>query len=341
MRSHGGPFCFSQARGAKHRRLTRVELPIPRGPPQLLPYPWQCPLKSTLTGHLCLEHSAVLISETPAALSDAPAAHYDTVTPAWRFLLGRNLHYGLFRSSDQPLDDATDNLTARLADAAAIESQSNVLDVGCGTGQPALYLALRFGCAVTGISTSPVGVRIARENARRAGLGERVRIELRDAQCTRLPSARFDRAWVLESSHLMPDKLAMLRECARVLRPGGILALCDVIMHRRLAMKDVMRRARDFDLLRRVFGRARMETLETYESWCRECGFLTIEIENLSDCARPTFARWRENAARFERRILPLIGRERLDQFIRSCSVLERLWDEGILGYGLIAARKW
>jgi len=48
----------------------------------------------------------------------------------------------------------------------------------------------------------------------------------------------FDVVWVLESSHLMRDKTALLRECVRVLAPGGRIALCDIIRKRDIPFLD-------------------------------------------------------------------------------------------------------
>src|SRR5580700_10209037 len=49
--------------------------------------------------------------------------------------------------------------TAELAGAAGLEPSSRVLDLGCGIGGPARYLAATFGCKVTGVDLSPVSSR--------------------------------------------------------------------------------------------------------------------------------------------------------------------------------------
>ena len=48
--------------------------------------------------------------------TDEPAGHYDRVTRAWGYLLGPELHYGLFRRPHEQLSDATVRLTARMAE---------------------------------------------------------------------------------------------------------------------------------------------------------------------------------------------------------------------------------
>lgn len=272
--------------------------------------------------------------------TDEPAGHYDRVTRAWGYLLGPELHYGLFGRPDEPLSDATVRLTERMAEAARLEPGLDVLDVGCGTGTPAMWIAERHGCAVLGISNSEVGVELARLRAVERGLDQRCRFQLGDGVQNGLPDRAFDRAWILESSHLMPRKSDLIRESARILQPGGRLALCDIILHRDLGLQEVLRHAKEFHLLRLVFGRAKMETLATYEAWMQDAGLVVDVCDDLSETSRPTFDRWRENARRYESEVTELIGREGWQQFTESCDVLDAFWERRTLGYGLMAAYK-
>ena len=139
--------------------------------------------------------------------------HYDKVTRAWVFLLGGDLHYGDFADPEEPLAAATARLTGRMA-AADLRPGLEVLDVGCGIGTPAVTVARRYGCHVTGISISEVGLEMARQSALERGVADRVRFLYGDGMSNGLPDASCDRVWVMESSHLMGDKAALLGECA-------------------------------------------------------------------------------------------------------------------------------
>jgi 27-O-demethylrifamycin SV methyltransferase len=274
------------------------------------------------------------------ASSTPVGVHYDKVTAAWIYLLGEDLHYGDFADPETPLSDATVRLTERMAAAAGLEPGLKVLDVGCGIGGPALTVAQRWGCRVTGITISEVGVELGRRRAGEAGLGDRVTFQYADAMNNGLPDGSFDRAWVMESSHLMNDKAALFAECARVLRPGGRMALCDIIAHAELPIAEVMKFGREFLLLDRVFGRARMVTLDEYRRLAEANGLAVTRCDDISAEVRPTFAWWKRNADEHRDAVEALLGREELARFVESTAVLDRMWELGKLGYGLVTADK-
>jgi SAM-dependent methyltransferase len=64
--------------------------------------------------------------------------------------------------------------TAELAVAAGIDPSTRVLDLGCGIGGPARYLAATFGCKVTGVDLSPSFIDAAVYLTARCGLSDRV-----------------------------------------------------------------------------------------------------------------------------------------------------------------------
>jgi cyclopropane fatty-acyl-phospholipid synthase-like methyltransferase len=272
--------------------------------------------------------------------SYAPGSHYDRVTAAWGLLLGEELHYGVFATGDEPLPEATAALTERMIEASRLEQRLEVLDVGCGTGAPACRLGAEHGVRVTGITTSAVGVEAATARAEAAGLAGAVRFDERDGMDNGFPDASFDRAWVLESSHLMRRRDALVNECARVLRPGGRMALCDIVLRRELPFTEVRRLREPLALLREVFGDARMEPLARYAELATAAGLEVDEQTDLTAATRPTFARWRDNAERHRDEVVAALGEEDWRRFVESCDVLERFWDEGVLGYGLLAAAK-
>jgi 27-O-demethylrifamycin SV methyltransferase len=273
-------------------------------------------------------------------MSYQPAVHYDRVTAAWTLLLGEELHYGVFDDPGEELSIATGRLTQAMIDAAQLSSGLELLDVGCGTGAPACRLAGAFGVRVTGITTSETGIQAARARAAAQGLSELTAFEPRDGMSNGFPDASFDRVWVLESSHLMRDREALISECARVLRPGGRMVLCDIILRRPMDLAEVRRLRQPLKVLREVFGDARMEPLSVYHSLATDNGLDVDQEIDLTTATRPTFEHWRQNAERHREQVAELFGEDARARFVESCGILEGFWDDGTLGYGLIAATK-
>ena len=268
-----------------------------------------------------------------------PATHYDHVHEAWRLIMGEEFHYGFFESPDTPLARATAALTEQMIMRARIGPGDRVLDVGCGTGRQACDLAETHGASVLGITTSASGVTAATALAADRGL-DRATFEQRDGTDNGLESGAFDVVWVLESSHLMRDKDALLRDCVRVLAPGGRMALCDIIRKRDIPFLEVRHRREDFALLRRAFGDAHMVPLEEYASSLAACGMTITDATDISLPTQPTFDAWRANVDTHEDRLHELIGDEAITDFVESTHVLEAFWKDETLGYGILAAVK-
>ena len=268
-----------------------------------------------------------------------PASHYDRVMSGWALLLGDDLHYGVFEDPDEPLAVATGRLTRLMEEAARLEPGQQVLDVGCGSGAPACHLAREHGVEVVGITTSAVGVATARARAEAAGLPG-VGFEQRDGTANGFPDESFDRVWVLEASHLMPDREALVRECARVLRPGGRLVLCDIIRRREIPFLEVRERRHEFAILRAGHGAARMDPLSAYVELAEQAGLVVEEQRDLAAETLPTFAHWQANVDRHRAVVTERMGAEGVEAFEQSIPILEAFWRDGTLGYGILAAAK-
>lgn len=271
--------------------------------------------------------------------SHDPASHYDRVHRAWTLIMGDEFHYGLFETSATPLSEATAALTSVMVHNAEISPGDKVIDIGCGTGYQACQLATRYGAKVLGITTSAEGVANASELARQSGITD-AHFEKRDGTDTGLPDESFDVAWALESSHLMRDRQALLSECVRVLRPGGRIALCDIIRQRDIGFAEVRERRSDFATLRAAFGDAHMEPLGSYVETLRRLGMSVTLTQDMTAETMPTFAAWRANVSAHDNELRTLMTIEDIEQFVRSTEILESFWKEGTLGYGVLSAVK-
>jgi tocopherol O-methyltransferase len=117
-----------------------------------------------------------------------------------------------------------DRLRALAGDA---QDAPLVIDLGCGVGASLCYLAQQLPIRGVGVTLSPVQVEQAARRFTAAGLGDRLR-SLRADFCA-LPGdiERVDMAFAIEAFLHVADPVRFFAECARVIRPGGLLLVCD------------------------------------------------------------------------------------------------------------------
>ena len=115
--------------------------------------------------------------------------------------------------------------TVELADAVSIKPGDHILDIGCGLGGPAGYIATRFGCRVTGIDLTPAFVDAGRELTALLSLQDQVTLDQGDAQHLPYADASFDGAYAQHVTMNIADRGQFFAEGARVLKPGAWFAL--------------------------------------------------------------------------------------------------------------------
>jgi cyclopropane-fatty-acyl-phospholipid synthase len=174
----------------------------------------------------------------PVARSRRNAAHhYDLSDQLYELFLDRDRQYSCayFHAPDDDIDTAQQNKKRHIAAKLLVRPGMRVLDIGCGWGGLALYLAGECGADVTGLTLSEEQFKVANRRAASAGLADRVRFHLRDY---REESGRYDRiVSVGMFEHvginqygvyfgklrelLVPDGVALLHSIGRMDGPGA------------------------------------------------------------------------------------------------------------------------
>lgn len=117
--------------------------------------------------------------------------------------------------------------TRELADLLPIRAGDRLVDIGCGVGGPARYLAARFGCHVDGLDITEPFVQAANRLTELIGLQDRVTARLGDGQSLPYADASFDGAFSQHVTMNVPDRDSFFAEAFRVLRPGGFFAMTE------------------------------------------------------------------------------------------------------------------
>ncbi|MER6173025.1 methyltransferase domain-containing protein [Streptosporangium sp. NPDC001681] len=140
-----------------------------------------------------------------------------------------HLGYWLGPDDDSDLKAATERLTEIMIIKLRVEAGDTVLDLGCGTGKPAVRLAKTTGARVVGISVSTEDVAQATALAQAEGVADLVDFRVADAMDLPFEAGSFDAVLALGSILHILDRTHVLKQVARVLRPGGRLVLTDAI----------------------------------------------------------------------------------------------------------------
>lgn len=119
--------------------------------------------------------------------------------------------------------------TVELGQALDLGADQHVLDVGCGIGGASRYFASAQGVRVTGIDLTTEYCRLAARFAAGTGLADRLDYRSGSALAMPFEDAAFDAAYTQHVAMNIADKLALYAEVARVLKPGALFGIYDVL----------------------------------------------------------------------------------------------------------------
>ncbi|NLU69336.1 methyltransferase domain-containing protein [Streptomyces sp. HNM0574] len=216
---------------------------------------------------------------------------YDRFGDMLAMLLGDSaVHIGMFvphgkhqRVADLVAlaDHAQDRQTDHLIDTIGLAPDGHLLDIGCGTGDPAVRLARRSGGRVTGVTVSKRHLDRCVEAARTAGLADRVTFAYGNAMELAYGDGSFDAAWAIDCFPHLADRAAALREAYRVLRPGGYFLFTDFALRGSPSEEQV-------DAYTQLWCSPAPTSFATLLSEVGPAGFEVTEIRNMSSNAALT-----------------------------------------------------
>jgi len=117
--------------------------------------------------------------------------------------------------------------TVELADRLPIKAGQVILDIGCGLGGPARYMAKRFQCNVSGVDITEPFVDAANKLTALLRMQGQVKIGHGDGQRLPYPDSHFDGAYTQHVTMNVADRPRFFTEAYRVLKPGAFFALTE------------------------------------------------------------------------------------------------------------------
>jgi SAM-dependent methyltransferase len=194
----------------------------------------------------------------------------------------------------------------RFGEQLRVGPDTEVLEVGSGSGGPAVYLAAAMGCRMTGVDVNERGVRNGAQLAARQGVAERVTFHLADAsQPLPFPDASFDAIVSNDAICHLPDRLARLREWHRLLRRQGRVLFTDaLVVTGPLTNEELATRS--------SIGFYVFVPAGENERLIERAGFRLLACDDLTDAAAAIAGQWHDARARHR---AALQEREGVDNF--------------------------
>ncbi|MCC6982464.1 MAG: methyltransferase domain-containing protein [Bauldia sp.] len=216
---------------------------------------------------------------------DESAIDYSLV---WTNKAGSAYHFGFYDKTVNSHRQALLRANDRIAELAKIGRGSVVVDAGCGVGGTSLWLAGELGAEVIGLTLSERQAGKATESARARRLGDSARFVVGDFARLPVKSGVADAVIAVESLCHGEDKAAFYKEAARILKPGG-----------RLAVAEYVRAERSYT------GRERWMMHEWLDGWAipslwtarehlsaaEKVGFANVEMLDVTDNVLPSLVR--------------------------------------------------
>jgi len=162
-------------------------------------------------------------TERKGNYADVVNKYYDLATSFYEYGWGESFHFA-HRHKGETLKDSLLRHEHFMAMKMGINSDSKVLDVGCGIGGPLRNIAYFTGASITGLNNNGYQVQRANEITRATGRHDRCTFVKGDFMTLPAKDGTYDAVYEIEATCHAPDARGCYGEIFRVLKPGGVFA---------------------------------------------------------------------------------------------------------------------
>ena len=205
------------------------------------------------------------------------------------------------------------------ADLAHVRNDSHVLEVGSGSGGPAVYLAAARGCRVAGVDINEHGVRNGERLATAKGVADRVTFHVADAsKPLPFPPATFDAVLSNDAICHLSNRLDVLSEWHRVLRPGGRMLFTDAMIVTGLVTQEEV-------ATRSSIGRYLFAPPGENERLIGRAGFTLLSSDDVTRAAEVIAERWHDAREQHRDELVAREGEQNFAGLQRFLACVHRL----------------
>jgi cyclopropane fatty-acyl-phospholipid synthase-like methyltransferase len=214
-----------------------------------------------------------------------------------------------------------------------LSAEDHILEIASGSGGPALYLAKKYQCRITGIDINEEGIKTANQSAAKANLADAQFQWGNVNEHLPFPDETFDAVMCMDSANHFPNRLAVLREWQRVLRTGRRILFTDpVVITGPVSNEELAARSN--------IGFFIFIPLEVTQNFIRQAGFKLIRCEDVTANVELTLERWHASRQRHREDLIKIEGEERFDGLQKFFSTVHTLSGERRLSRFVFLAEK-
>ncbi len=194
----------------------------------------------------------------------------------YRIWGGEDLHLGIYNSHDDPIFEASRRAIDRIASYAdKIDKNTKVIDFGGGFSGSARHLAKKFGCHVTVVNLSETENELGRKMNKEQGLDHLIDIIDGSYDSVPMEDNSFDVVWSEDAMLHSNNKIQIMKEAKRLLKPGG-----DFIFSDPMQTDDC-----DESVLQPIYERINLSSMASpgyYKKIAENAGLKLVDFEELS-----------------------------------------------------------
>jgi cyclopropane fatty-acyl-phospholipid synthase-like methyltransferase len=209
----------------------------------------------------------------------------------------------------------------------------HVLEIASGSGGPALYLAKKFKCHITGLDINKEGIKTANQQALDAKIVD-AKFQFADVN-QRLPfnDETFDAVMCTDSANHFGDRLGLLKEWRRVLKTGRRILFTDpVVITGAVSNEELAARS--------SIGFFLFMPLEVTKQYIQEAGFHLLRCEDVTANIELTSGRWHASRQKHREDLIQIEGEERFEGLQKFFSTVHKLSSERRLSRFVFVAEK-